>query len=115
LTFRNRCAADDRLIGATTPVASKAGLHTEIMENGVMKMRPLESVDIAPRGTASLKPGGSHIMLTGMKRPLDRGDHIPITLKFAHAPPLTAQVEVAKIGANGPDMAGRSDMMKDMH
>jgi periplasmic copper chaperone A len=56
LTLRNQGAAVDRLIGATTPVASKAGLHTEIMENGVMKMRPLESVDIAPRGTASLNP-----------------------------------------------------------
>jgi periplasmic copper chaperone A len=114
MTLRNRGAADDKLIGATTPVAAKAGLHTEIMDNSVMKMRPLESVDIAPGGSASLKPGGSHIMLMGLKRPLKQGDHIPLTLRFAHAPPLTVQVEVAKIGASGPDAGGRADTMKDM-
>jgi periplasmic copper chaperone A len=114
LTLRNRGTTDDRLTGATTPLASMAGLHTEIMENGVMEMRPLASVDIAPGGTASLRPGGSHIMLMGLTRPLKQGDHIPLTLMFAHAPPLTVQVEVAKIGANEPDASGQSDM-KDMH
>lgn len=114
LTLRNRGAADDRLIGVTTPVASQAGLHAETMENGVMEMRPLASVDVAPGATASLKPGGNHIMLTGLKRPLKQGDHIPLTLKFAHAPPLTVQVEVARIGANEPGVRGQSDM-KDMH
>lgn len=114
LTLRNRGAADDRLIGATTPVASQAGLHAETMENGVMEMRPLASVDVAPGGTASLKPGGNHIMLLGLQRPLKQGDHIPLTLKFAHASPLTVQVEVAKVGANEPNVRGQSDM-KDMH
>jgi periplasmic copper chaperone A len=114
LTLRNRGAADDRLIGAKTPVASQAGLHAEIMENGVMEMRPLASVDVAPGGTASLKPGGNHIMLLGLQHPLKQGDHIPLTLTFAHAPPLTVQVPVARIGANKPDARGQSDM-KDMH
>jgi len=115
LTLRNQGTADDQLTGATTPVAAEAGLHAEIMEHGVMEMRPLASVDIAPGGTASLKPGGNHIMLMGLKRPLRRGDRIPLTLTFAHAPPLTVQVEVARIGASEPDAGGRSDTMKDMH
>jgi periplasmic copper chaperone A len=114
LTLQNRGGADDKLIGATTPAASQAGLHAQTMENGVMEMRPLASVDIAPGATASLKPGSNHIMLMGLKRPLKQGEHIPLTLKFAHAPPLTVQVEVAKIGATKPDVRGSSDM-KDMH
>jgi len=109
LTLRNRGAADDKLTGVTTPVAAMAMLHTEIMKNGVMEMRPLPSVDIAPGGSARLAPGGNHIMLTGLRRPLRQGDHIPLTLTFAHAPPLTVEAEVAGIGASGPDT------MKDMH
>lgn len=108
LTLANKGKTDDKLVGASTPVAGMAGLHTEIMDNGVMKMRPVKAVDIKPGATATLKPGGRHVMLMGLKQPLKQGDHFPITLTFAHAPPLTVQVEVAKVGAPGPDMG-------DMH
>lgn len=53
-------------------------------------------------------------MLMGLKRPLKHVDHIPLTLKFAHAPPLRVQVEVAMIGATRPDAGGRADTMKDV-
>jgi len=105
LTLTNKGAADDRLTGVDTPVADMAMLHVDRMENGVMKMRELKSVDIAPGKSAVLKPGGMHVMLMGLKHPLKRGDRFSVTLTFAHAPPLTAQVEVAKIGAAAPDMA----------
>ncbi len=108
LTLANNGTTDDKLVAASTPIAGMAGLHTEIMDNGVMKMRPLKSVDVKPGGTATLKPGGRHIMLMGLKQALKQGDHFPITLTFEHAPPLTVQVEVAKVGAAKPDMG-------DMH
>ncbi len=114
LTLANKGAADDRLVGAATPIASMAGLHTETMDNGVMKMRPIASVDIGPGGKAELKPSGIHIMLMGLKHPLKRGQHFALTLKFEHAPPLTVQVQIAKIGASMPDMDPMHDM-KDMN
>jgi periplasmic copper chaperone A len=110
LTLANKGFADDKLVGASTPVAAMAGLHTELMANGVMEMRPLKSIDVPPGGTAVLKPGGRHIMLMGLKQPLKRGGHFRLTLEFAHAAPLTVQVEVAKVGAAGPAM----DDMKGM-
>lgn len=113
LTLVNRGAADDKLLGATTPLAAMAGLHSEIMANGVMEMRPLKSVDVPPGGKAVLKPGGRHIMLMGLKQPLKRGGHFPLTLRFAHAAPMTVQVEIAKVGAAGPAMGGMD--MKDMN
>ena len=104
LTLTNKGASDDRLTGVETPVADMAMLHVDRMEKGVMKMRELKSVDIAPGKNAEFKPGGMHIMLMGLKHPLKRGEHFSVTLTFAHAPPITTQVEVAKIGAAGPDM-----------
>lgn len=109
LTLLNK-GPDDQLIGATTPVAVTAGLHTEITDNGVMKMRPLASVDIAANGKAVLEPSGKHIMLTGLKHPLKQGQHFPMTLRFLHAPSLTVQVEVAKVGAAGPNRDDMHDM-----
>jgi hypothetical protein len=104
LVLMNRGTAEDRLIGVETPVAAMAGLHTEIMDHGVMKMRPLNSVELKPHAQAMLQPGGKHIMLMGLKQPLKRGEHFPMTLRFAHAPALTVQVEIAKVGASMPDM-----------
>jgi hypothetical protein len=110
LTLTNNGGADDQLIGVETPAAEMAGLHADIMDKGVMKMRPLKSVDLKPGGSAVLKPGGKHIMLMGLKQPLKRGGHFPLTLQFAHAPPITVQVEIAKIGASMPDMGNMGDM-----
>lgn len=104
LTLVNKGGVDDQLIGVETPAAEMAGLHADIMDKGVMKMRPLKSVDLKPGGSAVLMPGGKHIMLMGLKQPLKRGGHFPLTLQFAHAPPMTVQVDVAKIGASMPDM-----------
>jgi copper(I)-binding protein len=56
LTVINRGAAGDRLLAVSTPVAAKAQLHSTIMDAGVMKMRPVEAVDIAANVDGRPKP-----------------------------------------------------------
>jgi periplasmic copper chaperone A len=76
-----------------------------------MEMRPLASLDVKPGATVAMKPGGYHIMLTGLKQPLKEGDQFPLHLQFAKAGSVDATVKVEKIGA----MSGMGDMnMKDM-
>ncbi len=107
LTLANTGAAEDKLIGAATPVADKAQLHSNTMNNGVMEMRPLASLAIKPGGKAVLKPGGNHLMLTGLKQQLKAGDFFTVTLEFEHAGKIETQVSVAKAGAvsmSGQDM-----------
>ena len=100
-----RSSAADRLVAAATPVAAKAELHTVEMAGMVMKMRPVAGLDI-PAGTpVSLKPGGYHIMLTGLVRPLRAGETFPLTLTFAKAGARTVTVAVEKVGAAGPPSA----------
>jgi copper(I)-binding protein len=60
----------DRLTAASSPVAKKVELHTMSMEGGVMRMRPLAAMDIPAGQTVTLSPGGTHIMLLGLTRPL---------------------------------------------
>jgi periplasmic copper chaperone A len=84
----------DQLIGASTPVAATAEVHESINDNGVMKMRPLPAVAIPAGGTVTFVPGGTHIMLTGLKQKLTAGQSFPLTLTFAHAAPVTVQVQV---------------------
>lgn len=95
----NGGSAPDRLIAAATPAATHAELHTNISENGVMKMRPVEAIDIAPGQHVVLEPGGLHLMLMGLVAPLVEGDSFPITLTFEKAGSLEVSAKVASVGA----------------
>jgi copper(I)-binding protein len=102
VTVANKGAAADRLLSLSTPVAEAASLHETKMEGGIMKMRPLDELAIAPGQTLELKPGGNHIMLEGLKRPLKEGEHFPLTLTFEKAGAREIEVMVGKVGAMGP-------------
>jgi hypothetical protein len=87
----------DRLVGASTPAADMAELHMHMSENGIMKMRPVEAVDLAPGEHVVLKPGGLHVMLMGLKGTLVEGVMMPITLVFEKAGSIEVEAEVASV------------------
>ena len=92
----------DKLTGASTPVAATTELH-ELMEHmGMMKMRPLVGLPLAPGKPVKLTPGGHHLMLMGLKSPLKAGETFPLTLQFERAPPLTVTVTVEPVGGPAP-------------
>ena len=101
LTIDNGGDTDDRLVGAASEAAGRAGLHTHLMEDGVMKMRPVEAVDVPAHGGAALKPGGFHVMLTGLKERLKQGATFPLTLDFEKAGKVEVRVKVEDIGYQG--------------
>jgi periplasmic copper chaperone A len=95
LTVTNRGDKADRLIAVTTPIARRAGLHTHIVDGDVIKMRPVEAVEIAAGQSATFKPGGDHIMMMGLKRPLKKGGSFPLTLTFEAAGSVAIMVDIA--------------------
>jgi periplasmic copper chaperone A len=70
------------LVAVESPVAGKAELHTMTMDGGVMKMRPLEKLELPANKTVNLKPGSYHVMLIDIKRVLKVGERVPLTLTF---------------------------------
>lgn len=93
----------DRLLDAESPVAELVELHTHIMDDGgIMRMRPVEAIEIVPGEPTRLAPGGLHIMLIGLQQPLVRGEQFPLTLIFENAGTLEITVPVAGPGASGP-------------
>ncbi len=102
--------APDQLIGATTPVAAMAQLHQTVDDHGIMKMTSVPRLDLPTGKPLALRPGGYHLMLMGLKRELKPGDRFPVTLTFAHAPPVTAMVTVGGAGASGPAPMGKMKM-----
>ena len=102
LTIRNRGGTDDRLLGGSSPAAQSVEIHAMAMDGSVMRMRRQESVDIPVGGSVELAPGGTHLMLVGLKAPLNQGKSIPVSLEFENGGRKTIQVRVRAIGSTGP-------------
>ncbi len=100
-TIVNTGTSDDRLIAASSPVAEKSEPHSTIDDNGVMRMRPLAGIEVKAGERVELKPGGMHLMLTGLKAPLKLGQSFPLTLTFEKAGAVSVMVAVEKAGAMG--------------
>lgn len=96
---------DDRLMGASSPVAGRAEVHEMTMDGQVMRMREQKDGIALPAGKpVALAPGGYHIMLMDLHKSLVAGQVIAIQLRFQHAPPMDVEVRVAPIGAQAPAM-----------
>jgi copper(I)-binding protein len=91
--------AGSRVVAVSTPAAARAGVHEMKMEGDIMRMRALEALPLTGATPVELKPGGSHLMLEDLKRPLKAGDVVPVTLVVEdaghHRHPMTLQLPVA--------------------
>ena len=87
-------AQADRLLGASTPVAGRVELHRMSMAGDVMRMRQLDAIDLPAGQAVRLAPGGLHLMLLGLNKPLAIGEKLSLTLKFERGGVLTVQVPV---------------------
>lgn len=103
LQIANAGGSADKMTGASTDIGT-ATLHSTSMEGGIMRMRPLAALDLPAHSTVTLQPGGTHIMITGLKSPLREKDHFGLSLTFEHSPAQSVQVEVRPAGASGMAM-----------
>jgi periplasmic copper chaperone A len=101
LTVRNDGDQDDRLIGVASEVTDKAELHSSVMQDGVMRMRAVEAVEVPAHGEAVLAPGGLHVMLVGLKAPLEEGGSFALTLTFEDAGEVEVMTTIEDIAHGG--------------
>jgi copper(I)-binding protein len=115
LTVTNNGTAPDRLTCASSDAAAHCQIHTMSMENGVMKMRPVEGgLEIKPGETVTLKPGSDHMMFVDLTHPLETGNAVAVTLQFDKAGTVKVELPVVAIGAAAPGstIGGGSMMMQ---
>ena len=93
LTLRNDGSEQDRLIGASSPLASSVKLLTTVQLGSVSSVQPLKSIGIPAGGQQVLAPGHTHIEV-GLKRALAERENLPLTLQFEKAGQRQVQVPV---------------------
>ena len=100
MIITNHGDALDRLIGVRADFP-RVTLHTSEKQDGVARMRPVESVEIAPGETVAFEPGGLHVMFMGLEGdPFEVGEQIPATLLFERAGEVAVTFAVEPRGAD---------------
>ena len=96
MVLKNDADKPVTLTAAASPDAGRAELHTHLHENGVMRMRQVESIAIPAKGEVALKPGSFHVMLFEV-RELSQGTPFPLTLTMDDGQTLELNLPVKPI------------------
>jgi len=98
LEIHNRGEQARTLLGAQSPNASRVEMHAMLHEDGMMRMREVEVIEVPAGGTAKLESGGLHLMLFDIDA-AEAGNHVPVTLTFDDGWQIEARFPVRR-----PDM-----------
>ena len=103
LVIHNSGSSPDRLLGGESDAAKEVQVHEMAMDNQIMKMRQLaRGLEIPAGATVELKPGGYHLMLMGLARPLSQDDRYKMTLNFERAGKTDVEFRVGGVGGAAP-------------
>ncbi|HET9230117.1 MAG TPA: copper chaperone PCu(A)C [Vitreimonas sp.] len=106
LTLVNGAPTEDILLGVSSPRADRVEVHEMTMEGGVMQMRAVERLAIAPGQSIELAPNGRHLMFYGVTQPFAADETIPVRLTFEHAGAIDVSLPVRRPGASTAEHGG---------
>lgn len=84
------------ITGATADVSPRVELHTTVSRDGMRRMQPLESLEVAAGGSVALAPGGHHLMLRDMTRMPVEGESVELCLELSGRPPVCTSAVVSR-------------------
>jgi copper(I)-binding protein len=96
-TFRNDSDQPLTIKEITTDAAASVMLHRSTLDNGMMRMGAVEELSVAPGEELVLEPGGMHVMLMGLRAPLDENQIIYVNILTSGEESIRAEVMVGAI------------------
>lgn len=97
MKIANNGAHDRAVVAAYSSVSKVVELHTHSMDEGVMRMRKIDRIELPAGATTVLKPGGLHIMLIGLNNGLEEGQQVDLELEFDDGSRQTLTAPVRKV------------------
>lgn len=83
-TLTNQSHNTVTLVGASSEIATSAGLHRSTQQQGHASMHAIKQLQVKPGASVTFKPGGLHVMLEGLKLAPRAGDRVPVCLRFVN-------------------------------
>jgi len=96
VTIENKGRSPDRLTAASADNAAMAMVHQNEVVDGVARMRMAGEINIPAADRITMVPGGTHIMLEGLRAPLKAGDRFDLVLRFRESGDKAVKVTVVK-------------------
>lgn len=111
VSITNKGPDDDRLVGASSPLAERIDLHGIKVVGAVIHMRPMANGVVVQAGhTTTLKPRGYHLLVHGVQEPLAKGSMLPLTLTFEKAGAVSVEFVV-----EDPGLVGEAVLNEEHH
>ncbi|WP_413993460.1 copper chaperone PCu(A)C [Labrys okinawensis] len=102
--IENTSDQPDKLTGGSFAASAGFAIHQMSMKDGVMSMAPVEGgLDIPAHGKVEFNPSATHLMFTGLKQQLKKGDEVDGTLVFEKAGTINVRFKVESLGAKAPE------------
>ncbi|HSG89695.1 MAG TPA: copper chaperone PCu(A)C [Pseudomonadales bacterium] len=105
--FANGGDAPITLVSAASPAAERVEFHAHRHEDGMMRMRRVDQVEVPAQGTLAFAPGGLHLMLFGTAAPR-AGARLEVTFETADGDTLSVTFPVR----NAMSDAGKPGVMR---
>jgi len=103
MTLRNIAAEPVVVTGLRTDLAAMPMIHATTTDaQGVTRMSHVEAVEIAPGEAVALEPGGLHVMLMDLRRPMVEGDSYTLSVILVDGTEASVEVPILGIAARGP-------------
>ena len=93
-TLTNDTKKSDRLLKLSTAVAEKVEVHRTEVLDGIARMREVAVLHVEAGQAVEFRPGGMHVMLVGLRKPLVAGMTYELDLLFEVAGPRKVTVQV---------------------
>ncbi|MEW8002678.1 MAG: copper chaperone PCu(A)C [Candidatus Thiodiazotropha sp.] len=97
MVLHNKGEKGSALTAVSSPASEVAELHTHTMDDGMMRMRKVERIDLPAGEAVELQPGGLHVMLLGLKQELVPDQKVPLTLIFDDGSSVQVEAPVRKL------------------
>ena len=104
-----------RLVAVDSPISPNVQIHWMQMDGEVMRMREVSGLDLPKNTLVSLKPGGYHLMLMKLKKPIRIGETIPLNLIIESKGKREVLPVKALARSNPPDESGAHDHTHSHH
>lgn len=98
LTLENAGAASRSVVSGKASVGDTLELHEMKREGGMMQMSPVRAIAVPAGGKVELRPGGLHLMLFGLQKPLVPGDTVRVELTLDDGSKVSVSAPVRKMG-----------------
>jgi copper(I)-binding protein len=94
MTIKNNSQREVVLVSASSDIAGATEIHQMSETNGMMNMAMVPNIHVPAQGKVTLQPGGFHLMLINLKKPVNKGDVVAISLHFQDGSNIIVNAQV---------------------